>query len=51
MARIVDADWILNNLPDDLPYKDSVRRVLLQAPELEVIPKPKFNYDGSEITR
>ena len=34
--RLVDADWILNHLPDDLPYKDSVKRVLLQAPEVDV---------------
>lgn len=30
--RLIDADAALRNLPDDLPYKDSVRRVLIQAP-------------------
>ena len=51
IVRLVDADWILNHLPDDLPYKDSVKRVLLQAPEIDAILKPKLNYDGSEITK
>ena len=49
--RLVDADWILNHLPDDLPYKDSVKRILSQAPEIEAVPKIKLNYDGSEITK
>lgn len=30
--RLIDADAVLRSLPDDLPYKDSVRRVLIQAP-------------------
>ena len=30
--RYIDADALLNNLPDDLPYKASVKRVLMQAP-------------------
>lgn len=29
--RQVDADKILADLPDDLPYKGSVKRVLMQA--------------------
>ena len=32
MSRYIDADALLNNLPDDLPYKASVKRVLIQAP-------------------
>jgi hypothetical protein len=31
-GRLIDADAVLRSLPDDLPYKDSVRRVLIQAP-------------------
>lgn len=33
MGKLIDADELLNRLPDDLPYKASVRRVLMQAPE------------------
>jgi len=32
----IDVDTLLNNLPDDLPYKASVKRVLMQAPEADV---------------
>ena len=39
MARYIDADKLLNNLPDDLPYKASVKRVLIQAPTEDVVPK------------
>ena len=39
MARYIDADALLNNLPDDLPYKASVKRVLMQAPTADVVPK------------
>lgn len=49
--RLVDADWILNHLPDDLPYKDSVKRVLLQAPEIDATLKPKLNYDRGEYAK
>ena len=34
--RYIDADKELYNLSDDLPYKASVRRVLMQAPEADV---------------
>ena len=37
MARYIDADELLNKLPDDLPYKASVKRVLMQAPTAEVV--------------
>ena len=30
--RLVDADYILNTLSNDLPYKDSVKRVLICTP-------------------
>lgn len=32
--KLVDAENILDRLPDDLPYKSSVKRVLIQAPEI-----------------
>ena len=35
--RYIDADALLNNLPDDLPYKASVKRVLIQAPTTDVV--------------
>ena len=34
--RYIDADALLNMLPDDLPYKASVKRVLMQAPTADV---------------
>ena len=37
MARYIDADKVLNDLPDDLPYKASVKRVLIQAPTADVV--------------
>lgn len=33
----VDTDKLLNRLPDDLPYKASVKRVLMQAPTADVV--------------
>lgn len=33
----IDADELLRTLPDDLPYKASVKRVLMQAPEADVV--------------
>lgn len=39
MARYADIDTILNELPDDLPYKASVKRVLMQASEADVVPR------------
>ena len=35
--RYIDADLLLNKLPDDLPYKSSVKRVLIQAPTADVV--------------
>ena len=37
MSRFIDADELLNKLPDDLPYKASVKRVLMQAPTADVV--------------
>lgn len=37
MARYIDVDKVLKELPDDLPYKASVKRVLMQAPEADVV--------------
>jgi hypothetical protein len=39
MPQYKDIYAILNNLPNDLPYKASVKRVLIQAPEADVVPK------------
>ncbi len=35
--RLIDADATLRSLLDDLPYKDSVRRVLIQAPTVDAV--------------
>ena len=37
MARYIDADKELQRLPNDLPYKSSVKRVLMQAEEADVV--------------
>ena len=37
MSRYIDADAALSRLPDDLPYKASVKRVLIQAPTADVV--------------
>ena len=39
MAEYKDIDEILKKLPDDLPYKASVKRVLMQAPAADVVPR------------
>ena len=36
MPRYIDADALLKKLPDDLPYKGSVKRVIMQAPTADV---------------
>lgn len=38
MIRYIDADELVNRLPDDLPYKSSVKRVLIQAPTANAAP-------------
>lgn len=35
--RLIDADAALRSLPDDLPYKGSVRRVLTQAQAVDAV--------------
>ena len=37
MRRYFDADALLSRLLDDLPYKASVKRVLMQAPTADVV--------------
>lgn len=39
MARYIDPYALLSKLPNDLPYKASVKRVLMQAQEADVVPK------------
>ena len=39
MAEYKDIDEILKKLPEDLPYKASVKRVLIQAPTADVVPR------------
>ena len=43
MPRYIDADELLKNLPDGLPYKASVKRVLIQAPTANVVPSTEVN--------
>lgn len=38
MTKYVDADALWKRLPNDLPYKASVKRVLIQAPAADVRP-------------
>ena len=35
-GKYIDVDEVLKKLPDDLPYKASVKRVLIQAPNVDV---------------
>lgn len=37
MKRYIDAEALLEALPDDLPYKGSVKRVLIQAHTADVV--------------
>lgn len=37
MSRYIDADELMVTLSKDLPYKASVKRVLMQAPEADVV--------------
>lgn len=36
--RLIDADAALRSLPDDLPYKAAVKRVLIQAETVDAVP-------------
>lgn len=48
MPKIINADELLKRLPDDLPYKASVKRVIEQAPPVnaEEIRHGKWVYCG-----
>ena len=35
--RLIDADELEKNLSNDLPYKGSVKRVLIQAPTVDAV--------------
>lgn len=37
MTRLIDADELEKNLSNDLPYKGSVKRVLIQAPTVDAV--------------
>lgn len=41
--KYIDVDALLSKLPDDLPYKASVKRVLIQAPTVDVVPKSEYD--------
>lgn len=51
MRRYIDANAILQRLPDDLPYKASVKRVLMQAPESDVAPKSEVAKTLDELMK
>ena len=44
----IDADALIGMLPDDLPYKGSVKRVLMQAPAADVVEvrNGEWGFDG-----
>lgn len=48
MSRYIDADAVLSKLPKDLPYKASVKRVLMQAPTANVVEvrHGEWGFDG-----
>lgn len=48
MSRYMDADALLSRLPEDLPYKASVKRVLTQAPTADAveIKHGEWGFDG-----
>ncbi len=49
MAQYKDIDRILNKMPEDLPYKASVKRVLMQAPEADVVSKSEVDTLKEEL--
>lgn len=48
MAKYIDAEKVINNLPDDLPYKASVKRVLIQAPTADAV-EVKHGYNATDM--
>lgn len=49
--RLIDADAVLRSLPDDLPYKAAVKRVLIQAATVDAVPvvHERFVHDGQRF--
>lgn len=43
MSEYINRDELLKMLPDDLPYKASVKRVLMQAQTADVVPKSEYD--------
>jgi hypothetical protein len=43
MPRYIDADALLEKLRNDLPFKASVKRVLMQAPTADVVEVVRCN--------
>lgn len=52
MSRYIDAEALLATLPNDLPYRASVKRVLIQAPTADVVEVRcgKWGFDGAGWT-
>lgn len=38
--KLIDVDKVIMQLPDDLPYKSSVRKIFMQAQELHIFRCP-----------
>jgi hypothetical protein len=51
MPRYIDADALLSKMPDDLPYKSSVKRVLMQATAADVAPKSEVERLQAELEK
>ena len=49
MPKYINTDELLKTLPDDLPYKASVKRVLIQAPEADVAPRSEVDRLVAEL--
>ena len=49
MTKYVDVDALLERLPNDLPYKASVKRVLMQAEGVEVRHSRWENISGFDV--
>jgi len=46
--RLIDADELEKNLSNDLPYKGSVKRVLIQAPTVDAEPVRRGRNENRE---
>ena len=49
MEKYINADRLLKNLPNDLPYKGSVRRVLIQAHAADVVEVKHGKWEWREL--